>query len=643
MRSFQLVFSCFFILVLFSLSPFAGAQEKSTADILAELDGYPCPDSDFICVKLSIPLDHFAASNGETIDVVFGVLPARGERKGMFVTVTGGPGTSGLASADSYTAAFDPSIPEHFDIVFFDQRGAAQSGGLQCPLATVAYYQADLRAETPEQEANVIEVSKTFAQDCVAEMGVPTQQLAYYGTRQAIEDLEFFRQIIGDEKIWLYGESYGTQYAQQYTTAHPDHVAGLILDGTVDLTLSIQEYLIESAQAFDDVVISTLEACNMDETCSADVDGGDAVAVFDDLAAELATAPITYEFPLPGGETAKRTFTLSDLEVATAGYAYGVTSRMMFQRAIAAASHGNIVPLARIAYSELGLDPVTLDVITDPTYSDAMYFAVECNDYDYFSGTPEERAEAYMRAGDAVDVSNPRFASLFYAEVPCLFWPGMPVTERPAPFTGEGIPTFVLGATADPATPVENGERVYENLDNGYLVTTQGGAHVIFGRGDACPDELITAFLVDDELPPEREIICEGTIASDYVANAPANASEFADPLEAMDSAYTEIYYLPEYYYWDQITPQTVGCPYGGTLSYEPTDTGSSITLDNCAFSDGFSMTGTGVDNYYGDGSAKLDVDVTGLADGELIYQYDGEGIITVTGTYDSEEVDLAG
>ena len=62
--------------------------------------------------------------------------------------------------------------------------------------------------------------------------------LPYLGTQQAVEDLERFRQIMQDDKLWLYGESYGTQYAQTYAAAHGDHLAGLILDGTVDLTLS---------------------------------------------------------------------------------------------------------------------------------------------------------------------------------------------------------------------------------------------------------------------------------------------------------------------------------------------------------------------------------------------------------------------
>jgi hypothetical protein len=39
------------------------------------------------------------------------------------VTVTGGPGTAGIAYADSYTSYIALSIRRRFDIVFFDQRG----------------------------------------------------------------------------------------------------------------------------------------------------------------------------------------------------------------------------------------------------------------------------------------------------------------------------------------------------------------------------------------------------------------------------------------------------------------------------------------------------------------------------------------
>ena len=130
-------------------------------------------------------------------------------------------------------------------------------------------------------------------------------------------------------------------------------------------------------------------------------------------------------------------------------------------------------------------------------------------------------------------------------------------------------------------------------------------------------------------------------MVSDFVPPAPANATQFSSLLDAFHSVDDEIYYLPEYYYWDMSTPTSVGCPFGGTLSFEATDTGDALALDNCSFSEGFAMTGSGSNNY-DEGSFTLEVDVTGLKDGSLTYTRDGEGALHVTGTYGGEAVDLS-
>ena len=621
----------------------AEAPRESTETILARLGGYPCPDSDFTCGKLSIPLDHFAPAGGKTIEVVFAVLPATGERKGMFVTANGGPGASGLMTADSYTSTFDPSIPEHFDIIFFDQRGVGASGGLQCAQAAADYYLTEANTAAPEGEAALTVAAQTFAQDCVSEMGNP-EILPYMGTSQAIEDLESFRQAMGDDKFWLYGESYGTQFAQTYAAAHPDHLAGLILDGTVDLTLSGTDFLVEQAAAFDNTLRMTLQACNDDPAC-ADEMGEDAVAVYENLAARLRASPKPFDFPLPSGGVAQREFILGNLETAASGYLYSEGARMIFLRALAAyARNGDLAPMARVFYDALSLDPETLAVVPDPSYSDGVYYSVECQDYVYFSGTPAERAEAYLRAGDPVDASLVHFSSIFYGDFPCVFWP----TERqeltrPLYLRAEGIPTLVLGATADPATPLANGISVYQHLADGYMVTEEGGPHVIFnwGSSSSCPDALVTAFLVNGKLPDQRETTCYGVVTRAYVTLAPSNAADFENPLEALDTVYIEIYYLPEYYYWDVETPTSVGCPYGGTLAFEPSDVGESFTLTGCAFSQGFIMTGTGVYNYEED-EFSLDVAVTGLAGGHLVYTRADDGTLSVTGVYAGSSVDLS-
>jgi len=609
---------------------------------LERLGGVPCPDSDFTCVTLTVPLNHFSPNDSRTMDVVFAVLPATGERKGMFVTATGGPGSAGLASADSYTSAFDPSIPEHFDIVFFDQRGVGQSGGLQCADAASEFYRSDWRANTPEGEAAMAASARKFSTDCVAEMGSP-EILPYLGTDQSVEDLESFRQAMGDDKLWLYGESYGTQYAQTYAAAHPDHVAELILDGTVDLTLSSEEFFVGQTNAFSDVLLLTLQACNDDEFCAESMGGGEAVAAYNKLAERLKQSPLTFDFPLPSGGTEQRAFTFSDLEYAATSYMYSESSRMLFLRALASySSRADLVPLARTLYDALSLDPETQQAIPDPSYSDAVYYSVECQDYGFFSGTPEQRAEAWLRAGDETDSSVPYFSTIFYGDLPCAFWPDARADNtRPAPLTADGIPTLVLGAIADPATPVSNGQAVFSRLADGYLVTQDGGPHVIYGRGESCIDDLVTNFLVNDEMPAKRETTCEGSVTNEFVPLAPLTAAEFANPLEAMRSVDDEIYYLPEYYYWDLETPASVGCPFGGTLSFEATESGDSFQLDACSFTKGFSLTGSGSTNY-DDGTFTLEVNVSGLNDGLLTYTRDSEGALRVSGTYGGEAVDIS-
>ncbi|MBK9924264.1 MAG: alpha/beta hydrolase [Anaerolineales bacterium] len=617
--------------------------QEDTASRLERLGGYPCPDNSFTCINVTVPLDHFDPQDGRTIDVVFAVQPASGERKGMFVTVIGGPGGSGLLSAENYTSYFDPRITENFDIVFFDQRGINMSGGLFCVNAATEYYRTDTDATTPEGEDQLREVTQKFVDDCVSEMG-ETDLLPYLDTVQAVEDLESFRELMGDEKFWLYGESYGTQFGQIYAKAHPDHIAGLILDGTVDLTQTDIEFLKGQAAAFNDVLVATLEACNADEACAADM-GRDALTIYDELSTQLKQAPATFEYTLPNGAVEQREFNFADLESAS-GFLYSETARMIFLRALASyARDGSLVPLARVVYNALYINPDTQDALLDPSWSDAIYYGVTCRDYAEPGKTPEEQASIFIKEGDEVDTGLSHFSSVFYGDFPCVYWPYPADDSNPAPFaepfTGDGHPTLVLNGTTDPATPYEGAKNVFTHLSDGYMVTETGGPHVIFGWGNECVDTLVTDFLVEGKLPAERETVCEGVVADDFVPLALADASGYKNPLDALADVDNEIYYLPEHYYVLDGNTQSFACPYGGTFAYESSDTANTYQFDNCAFSDGFALTGNG-SYIYDDSLLTFEVDVTGLKDGSLTYTRDSEWAITVAGVYDGEKVDLS-
>ena len=610
----------------------------STKQLLKQLGGVPCPDgSAFTCVTLTVPVDHFDAANTATLNVVFAVLPARGERLGMFVTATGGPGSSGVAAADYYTEYFDPRIVEHYDIVFFDQRGIALSGGLTCPDAAATYYRSESRSETPQQEAALVAAARTFSSNCVTEMASPAN-LRFYGTDQAVEDLDLFREALRTPKIHLYGESYGTQYAQTYAAAHPDHMAALFLDGVVDLTVSQMEYYAQQAQAFNDTLVATLQACALDSACAEDF-LVDPVNAYDSLAARLKRNAQNVRLYMPNGRES-RVFTYGDLETVAASQAYGEGDRAIFARALAYANRGDLGYMLRLLYIDLGIDPETLDAIPDPTYSDAMYYGVECQDYGDFSGTPDERAVQYLRAGDAVESSIPRLTSIFYGDLPCAFWPdSAQALARPAPLTGVGYTTFVLGATADPATPYQQGVDVYHRVADGYLITQTGGPHVIFGRGVECVDSLVSNYLATGALPDQRETACDGVVMDEYVPLPPVNARDFSDVLDALISFETEVGMWPEVYYWDGSEADAAGCGVRGSLTVDARGNRTHYTFTNCAFTNNFVVTGEGLYNPNRD-RFTLDVHTNGVERCDLSYTRDGD-TYKVTGTCNGKRVKL--
>ena len=630
------------------------ATLTSIATKLEELGGAPCEETpDLTCVTIQVPLNHFDAANTETIGVVFGVRPASGARHGMYVQAfPGGPGGEGLSSA--YLDYFSESVLEHFDIVFFDQRGIGLSNPLECPVAfdkDFIRYLTDVDNlgeegyDTPEEQQAAVDDARAYIEECVAEIGIEPAKLAFFGTDQVAEDIESFREIIGDEKIWLYGVSYGTAVSQTYAYAHADRLAGLILDGTINMTQTGEESAVSQEKAFDKVLVAVLKACNEDEACSKDMGGEDAVAVYDKLAAKIADTPIAYEFPLPSGEKAKGAFTFNQFEYTTAYQMYTLTSRMIFLKALAAANKGDIIPLLRLMYINTVIDPATFDYLGDPTFSDTMFLGVLCTDDTFFSGTQEERIAQTIEAGQASNGTVPRVDGSVYTGLPCAFWPASPKeTVRREPLVLEGVPTFVLNATLDPATPFEEGEAVYQNLANGYHIYVEGGIHSIYGWGYDCPDNIITDFLVDGKLPAQRETVCtdwEAEPYSFYSPNVPANVNDFADALEMMTALDDNFYYLPEVYYGDWEEAETVGCTFGGTYTFGPSDDGAAYTYDRCSMLSGLVVTGTGAYNS-GLGIFTSSLEISGEKEGTLIYNYNYQTrTATLTGKLDGETVNL--
>ena len=619
-----------------------GSPGAPTASGYKEKASAPCPDSRFTCVTLTVPQDHYGEPGGPTWDVTYAIQRAAGTKKGTFVVITGGPGTSGISSADSYTDAYPASMTDDYDIVFIDQRGIGLSGPIQCVSAAATYYASTARAQDPAQRADVATAAQTFSSDCIAEAGIAESDLPLYSTVQAIEDLEAVRAHLGAETLHLYGESYGTQFVQYYAAAYPERIAALFVDGPVDLTVEAIPYYVEAARSAEDTLVATLDACTADEACAADIAGGDALAAYDDLQARLAAAPIAFDFPTAEGTTTERELSVADLENAAFGYIYSPGDRAMFLRALAAASHDNFAPLARAAYDSIGVDPETLEAELDPTWSDAMYYAVECQDYAFYPrlADADARLDAWLADGAATGINDLRLGTTFYGDLPCLYWPTATTRpDRPGPLADPSYPVFVLTSTTDPATPIANGMRIYSRLGDAYFIQTVGGPHVIFGWGETCPDEVIGDYLGSGTLPSVRVLTCEGAVSDDFVPTAARQVGDYEDGLDFATSLDDQIFYSNDYQYRYEDEALTMGCDFGGTVMYTPSDAGTDVQLSSCAFTPGAAVTGTGASD---DEAGTFVLDVTGEGD-RLHYERDAEGGTTVSGTYDGASIDLEG
>ena len=609
--------------------------ETPLSDTLATLGAKPCDESGLTCVTLTVPRDHRANDPTATMEIRFAVALAQEASKGILFFFVGGPGGAGIASADSYPEFVD-TISQSMDIVFMDQRGTGPVHGLSCPIAQATFATADASLDRPEA---AIAIAKSFANDCVAELDAG-DFLGLVNSDQAIRDAELFRQAIGAPKVWLYGESYGTQFVQGYATLFPDATRGVILDGVVDLNLSNEGFYRAYTLASESLLGQMLAGCATLPGCAVDMPG-DAAEVYDTLAARLKPGPVEVDLVLADGTTAKRPLTMGLLD-ASANYAlYTPDGRAEFLRVLAAAGRGNLVPMLQLGYATMSIDPQTLANTDDATYFSSAYYAINCTDYDSGTGTPDERAARIIEEARAFAPKAPRLVRWYYLErLACAYWPYAGDAKRPEPFAGGDYPTLVLNGDADPITPITMAYSVLDNAKNSYGVFLKGGQHVIWGFDEACPDQMVKRLLEEGILPAAKEQQCSQDFFGAYTPLTLIDPAQMADPLAVAEAVDTELSYSAELAGWDSDDPLTVGCDLGGTITATATDTTTEYALKDCKFWPGLTVNGTAVEvsaDTWEDG-ATLTLAITGTHTGDLTYRYSTvDEAWSLTGTYDGK------
>jgi pimeloyl-ACP methyl ester carboxylesterase len=176
---------------------------------------HACSDAAAYCGDLARPFDPAAPATG-SISIHFEFHPHRGAGKSMgtLVATEGGPGYPATLSRADYLNLFKPLMRER-DVLMMDNRGTGRSGAVAC---------------------RELQTAERWTIDAVTRCGESLGERApLYGTAYAVDDLAAIVQALGLGRIDLYGDSYGTYFAQTFAARHPDALRSIVLDGAYPL------------------------------------------------------------------------------------------------------------------------------------------------------------------------------------------------------------------------------------------------------------------------------------------------------------------------------------------------------------------------------------------------------------------------
>mmetsp|Transcript_29226 Transcript_29226/g.53426 ORF Transcript_29226/g.53426 Transcript_29226/m.53426 type:complete len:648 (+) Transcript_29226:162-2105(+) len=185
--------------------------------------------------------------------------------RGNLAVHCGGPGGLSLCNYAIWLD-LDEEARSTYNIIGFDQRGMGRSE----PTFVVPECAAQLQdtegklAVNYNDEESIRDAAKVYKEvhlNCWNHPGFKLEAiqgdgtsrafhfLEYSGTRQLAEDIERIRRLFGNQKLSVYGISYGTIVMGTYATVFSDNVNLMVLDGNVDPNTDIESRTMDDARS----------------------------------------------------------------------------------------------------------------------------------------------------------------------------------------------------------------------------------------------------------------------------------------------------------------------------------------------------------------------------------------------------------
>lgn len=476
----------------------------------------PCKDDRSVrCGSLRVPLLRGAPEGGgRTLRVHFRVFPrTQRERPALepIVAAEGGPGYPSIDSAESYLFMLGELRRRH-DLIVMDNRGTGRSGAINCP----------------RLQAGKGTYSREVGR-CARRLGRAANA---YGTGAAADDLAAVLDKLRTPVVSIYGDSYGTYFAQAFAVRHPDRVRAVVLDGAFGVE-GLDPWIREESSGLR---VAWTELCRLSVGCHEDP-----LAALRRWAIRLERRPLeAIGRDADGGRHRIRLDGAALGQMAgDASFYYTIYRDLL--AALRAHGRGDSGPLLRLAAEDLpftGGGPVK-------SYSEGAYAAVACHDYPTLwdrSASVSERRNQYAtgRAGLAARAYAPFpkdiwLRSLYINQyvTGCIEWPAPAYPDPPVPVGASypRVPVLVLNGDLDVITPLGDADRAARLFPNSTFVVVRNVGHVTaLADYPGCAAGMVRRFLAT--LSPGNvtcaELVSEIHVVPEFprrTAGAPSSAS----------------------------------------------------------------------------------------------------------------------
>ncbi|MEU9588638.1 alpha/beta hydrolase [Streptomyces sp. NPDC048193] len=448
----------------------------------------PLPNGgDWQCATMKAPRD-WDDPEGDTIGLALIRARASGaadRRIGSLVFNFGGPGGSGVTTLPAFGDDY-AKLRTRYDLVSFDPRGVGRSAPVEClddeQLDT--YFQQDATPDDASERTELLDNTKGFNAACEKHSKT---MLPHVATTDAARDMDLMRQVLGDDKLYYFGISYGTELGGVYAHLFPKKLGRAVFDAVVDPTQNAEQSSLGQAEGFQ------LALGNYAEDCVSKVEDcpvGDSVQDVENRVArllkDLDRKPIPGIFP--------RDLTQS---AATGGILQALYSKDFWEyltEGLDQAYDGDGRILMVLSDSLNGRSENG-----DYSNSTAANISINCADdkprYDtaYVEGKLPEFRKASPLFGD----------TLAWGLVSCTDWAVAGAAEHPDVSAPGAAPVLVIGNTGDPATPYEGAARMAAALGKGVgvEVTYKGQGHGAYNSGSKCVQNAVHGYLLDGKVP----------------------------------------------------------------------------------------------------------------------------------------------